>query len=420
MPTLNSLVLTILLVAPVRSEEPAYTTSRATAKDNFLAERFDKAAHAFEALWTDYQRLPDLYAAGLARYRLEHHAHAIEHWELFLELAAASSFDDPKVGRARTQLEDARKRVIPTPLTLELHARHPPSSAELVLQHEDTSRPALVRSAEVRAGKTLITVALDMGSWTITASVNGQTKIQQVRVPAEPGSARFVFEQRVALPRPVRKKLTLGLSLGGAALIGAGGGSSLIVHHTSFRNAINIAPEKCGPYDLFDCTKDVQDSLLYREIGSQAMGFGAGLLVTGLTTLTPRARNRRTAWLAEAATGGVLAGVGAWLYVSSWMKSIGVDELQCENGKDPCKPSEDSESEAWDPNYVSELRAPSIPRLAGAIMLGTGVGLFTGATIGMLVQRPFLRRQTRERISRVSILPQVSTQNTGLVVSGAF
>jgi len=414
--TLHSFVLAMMLVSPTEtSEKSSYLGARQTAKNHFLAERFDQAARGFEALWEKYQRLPDLYAAGLARYRLEHNAHAIDYWEHFLDLATTTGLEDPKVERTKPQLDDARDRVSPQQLIIE--APGPPTSAVIVLQSEDETRPPLTREIEIGEGENTIPLKLDRGSWEISVNIDGRTESVQIQLPSN-FPAILVFSEQTILPSPIRKRLSLGLSIPGLTLAGAGAGILFITQYGRYKRAKNPTCDNT----LRDCAEEFQASLRLRDLGAHAMGGGAGFLLSGLTTLASKAKSRRLAWITQIAIGGSFAAAGTTLYFTLKKKTTTLLKVTCNEEDTYCERPKigDSESTVWDSKYVKALSQRGRVHLANSILLGTGAGLLTGATIGLLVQRPYLRKQTREKLSRFSLTPSLSSQNTGFLVSGAF
>jgi hypothetical protein len=198
-------------------------------------------------------------------------------------------------------------------------------------------------------------------------------------VPAPP-SVPVVPE---VVPRHVRIKLSTGLIASGIPLF-IGGLALGVVGSNNYQDRVNAgspAGELLGPVRT-------------RTAGLALVGSAVGLWTTGLTAeydVKPRA------WYAEIGVGAALLTAGAiWTGVgtSRWNNNK-VASFHCAN------------SDGVD-CFASH-------RMAAGFFLGAGASLLAGATIGMLVQRKYLKARPRTAMS-----PYFANSGAGLVFQGRF
>jgi hypothetical protein len=185
------------------------------------------------------------------------------------------------------------------------------------------------------------------------------------------------------VPRHVRIKLSTGLIASGIPLF-IGGLALGVVGSNNYQDRVNAgspAGELLGPVRT-------------RTAGIALVGSAVGLWTTGLTAeydVKPRA------WYAEIGVGAALLTAGAiWTGVgtSRWNNNK-VASFHCAN------------SDGVD-CFASH-------RMAAGFFLGAGASLLAGATIGMLVQRKYLKARPRTAMS-----PYFANSGAGLVFQGRF
>lgn len=185
------------------------------------------------------------------------------------------------------------------------------------------------------------------------------------------------------VPRHVRIKLSTGLIASGIPLF-IGGLALGVTGSNNYQDRVNAgspAGELRGPIHT-------------RTAGLALVGAAVGLWTTGLTAeydVKPRA------WYAEIGAGAGLLAVGAiWSGVgtSRWNHDK-VGQFHCPN------------SDGVD-CFASH-------RMAAGFFLGTGAAILTGATIGLLVQRKYLKAPSRTAMS-----PYFAGSGGGLLLQGRF
>jgi len=185
------------------------------------------------------------------------------------------------------------------------------------------------------------------------------------------------------VPRHVRIKLSTGLIATGIPLF-IGGLALGVTGSNNYQDRINAgapAGELLGP-------------IRTRTAGIALVGAAVGMWTTGLTAeydVKPRA------WYAEIGVGAALVATGAiWAGVgtSRWNNDK-VGSFHCANSDGPdC--------------FASH-------RMAAGFFLGAGASILTGATIGLLVQRKYLKAPPRTAMS-----PYFASGGAGLMLQGRF
>lgn len=185
------------------------------------------------------------------------------------------------------------------------------------------------------------------------------------------------------VPRHVRIKLSTGLIASGIPLF-IGGLALGVTGSNNYQDRVNAAApagELLGP-------------IRTRTAGIALVGAAVGLWTTGLTAeydVKPRA------WYAEIGVGAALVAAGAiWTGVGTarW-NGQKVGSFHCAN------------SDGVD-CFASH-------RMAAGFFLGAGASILAGATIGLLVQRKYLKAKPRTAMS-----PYFANGGGGLVLQGRF
>jgi hypothetical protein len=184
------------------------------------------------------------------------------------------------------------------------------------------------------------------------------------------------------VPKATRLKLSTGLVasgipifIGGLAL-GVTGSNSYQDRRTMGASSAELLP-----------------SLRMRSAGMGLVGGAVGLWATGLTA---EYDVKPTVWYAELGVGGALLLTGAvWAGVGTrrW-NNEGIDRFNCSN------------SEGVD--------CFAAHRMAAAFFLGAGTAMVVGSTLGLLIQRKYLKDK------RTALSPYFAGGGAGLVVQGRF
>lgn len=197
-----------------------------------------------------------------------------------------------------------------------------------------------------------------------------------------PAAAPVVPAKPERVPKATRLKLSTGLVasgipifIGGLAL-GVTGSNSYQDRRTMGASSAELLP-----------------SLRMRSAGMGMIGGAVGLWATGLTA---EYDVRPVVWYAEAGVGGAFLLTGAiWAAVGTrrWNNG-GVDKFHCGN------------SEGVD-CFASH-------RMAASFFLGAGTAMLVGSTLGILIQRKYMKKQ------RVALSPYFAGGAAGLVMQGRF
>jgi len=197
--------------------------------------------------------------------------------------------------------------------------------------------------------------------------VNLAPKPTPVPAPAQPRAVRPVF--------PTRGWFAATGSLAGANLVA--GVTLAAVGSAEFRDARAIADDACeSTSGLQDCHYALVPPTMHRGLGAGFVGVGLGILAGSLTALTPADVARRRVWQGELGGGLILAAAGSavlGVYVKRWNQTNGVV---------------DAGSPPWsDAGYQADITTNARGYIAGAALVGVGVGLAVSAAAGLLVRR---------------------------------
>jgi len=197
-------------------------------------------------------------------------------------------------------------------------------------------------------------------------------KVEAVPVPAKPD----------VVPRAVRIKLSTGLVAGGIPIFIGG----LALGVTGSNNYQDRTTMGAGSDELLA-------PLRMRSAGMGLVGGAVGLWATGLTA---EYDVKPVVWYSELGVGGALMLTGAiWAAVGThrWNRDA-LDEFHCAN------------SEGID-CFASH-------RMAASFFLGAGTAMVVGSTLGILVQRKYMKQR------RTALSPYFAGSGAGLVVRGRF
>lgn len=251
--------------------------------------------------------------------------------------------------------------------------------------------PLRARWDELGVDEGAATLVLDPGAWTVAISrpgfqelrvevscAEGQvTTIAADLLPVDSGPPQDPPAERGAGRGGRRAWAIAGGTIGGAAVVGGAA-----IYAASFRPLAGVFQGmSCGPDASTDLCRRPIAGLVERTAGGAAMlGAGAGVLVGGLSGLVREESARHKLWTAEAIAGGVLTGgaVALLAYGSTYFSTANTD----------------------DPWPRAAVARGGEFYVAGAGLLGAGLGLAATAASGLiveLVQRRSARRAARWR-----------------------
>lgn len=383
---------------------------RAAAAAAYYAQGdFVRAALGFEGLRGDYPQERDyLFNAAASRHGAGHYAHAVAYTREYLALAALPAADRQE---AEAQLKEAESNVgsVTVTVTVEPGAQEPWTLlARHVARESGDIRPDLPISAS--AG-TPIKLALDPGTWTLHAQGSGYVAAEQRVEVARSGSPAISLQltrapvaeapdgngDTVAPPRStdvspqVVRRTALGFGIGGG-VVAVAGIAVLGVGASGIKNAGD-----CDESDPGRCVADLRNGLLLRDLGAVGLGSGVGLLVGGLTWKLRDARARRTAWIAEAALGGVASVVGMVLMTVTFKSFNAANDV--------------SKISAWDPHYQDYKQSAGHAASSAVFGLGVGTLVSAGASLGL---------QRRHLGKHVQVSGMTGRGQFGLALTGRF
>lgn len=383
---------------------------RSAAAAGYYAQGdFVRAALGFEGLRGDYPQERDyLFNAAASRHGAGHYAHAVAYTREYLALAALPAADRQE---AEAQLKEAESNVgsVTVTVTVEPGAQGPWTLiARHVARESGDIRPDLPIAASDGAP---VKLALDPGTWTIHAQGSGYVAAEQrvevtksgapaislrlARAPVAdtpPGERAVVVPPRSAdVPPQVARRSVMGFGIGGG-VVAVAGIAVLGVGASGVKNA-----ESCDPNDPKPCVADLRNGLMLRDLGVAGLGSGVGLLVGGLTWKLRDARTRRTAWIAEAAVGGVASVVGIVLMTFTFKSFVADNDV--------------SKIESWDPHYQKYKQ--SVGHAASSAVFGLGVGTLVSAGASLGLQRRHLGKQ-------VQLSGMTGRGQFGLTITGRF
>ncbi|MCB9568224.1 MAG: hypothetical protein H6710_13605 [Myxococcales bacterium] len=261
----------------------------------------------------------------------------------------------------------------------------------------------------------------EIGTWEVSASAPGFLPYRQVitlSAGQTPASYTLPLSPEVTtpppepepedakidvIPKPVRMRMAGGLNAGGLPLFVTGLGLAVYGSNTYDRAITADAADCASAADNYACRGDVIKAVRLRTAGLALVGTATGLFVTGLTAefdVKPRV------WYAELGAGGaLLVGGAAWMAATTGGLN---KELRVEGSAPP-----------WEESVPRIDRATN-QRLAAAMLMGTGVGLVTGSTIGLLVRKHFERRRRSSAPAAARLSPFTPIGGGGLMIQGRF
>ncbi|HFE44159.1 MAG TPA: hypothetical protein ENJ18_01515 [Nannocystis exedens] len=257
-----------------------------------------------------------------------------------------------------------------------------------------------------------------IGSWEVSASAPGFKHFRQVITVAK-GQDRadftlpMVSESAVVeappaepvdvdvVPKRTRLRMAAGLNASGLPIFVTGLGLAVYGSNT-YDRTISADPADCSsPTDAYNCRVDTIKAIRLRTAGLALVGTATGLFVTGLTA---EFDVKKRVWYAELGAGGaLLLGGTGWLAATSGALNR---ELKV-----------DGAAPLWDQSAANIDRATN-QRLAAAMFMGTGIGLVTGATVGLLVRKRFEVR--KKPLPSVKLSPFTPVAGGGLMLNGRF
>ncbi len=289
-------------------------------------------------------------------------------------------------------------------------------AVELVAKDDGETRSCTIEPFKLNECKLLA----EVGTWEVSASAPGFKPFRQVitltrgqetaaftlpmtsdapvvatpEVPPEPTNKDVV-------PKRVRMQMAGGLNASGLPIFVTGLGLA-VYGSNSYDRAINADAAECsGTTDNFNCRNDTIKAIRLRTAGLALVGTATGLFVTGLTAefdVKPRV------WYAELGTGAaLLVGGASWLAATN----VGLNRELLVNDAAP----------DWE-GSVPNIDRSTNQRLAAAMFMGTGIGLVTGSTVGLLVRKRYEKRS--KPLKNAKLTPFAPIGGGGLALSGRF
>ncbi len=278
---------------------------------------------------------------------------------------------------------------------------------------ERETQSCAIRPFEVNACELIAPI----GSWEVSASAPGFKHFRQViTVASGQDTAAFtlpmVAESVVDTPPPepvdpdvvpkrVRLRMAAGLNASGLPIFVTGLGLAVYGSNT-YDSTANAANADCNrPLDSYNCRVDTIKAIRLRTAGLALVGSATGLFITGLTA---EFDVKKRVWYAELGAGGaLLLGGAGWLAATSGalnreLKVVGAIPI-------------------WSQSIANIDRATN-QRLAAAMFMGTGIGLVTGATVGLLIRKRFAARKAP--LPNVKLSPFAPVAGGGLMLNGRF
>ncbi|MCA9657994.1 MAG: hypothetical protein KC486_06595, partial [Myxococcales bacterium] len=259
----------------------------------------------------------------------------------------------------------------------------------------------------------------EIGTWEVTASAPGFKPFHQVitltsgqnpasytlplasETPVAVVPPPEVEPEKVdVVPKPVRMRVAGALNASGLPIFVTGLGLAVYGSNT-YDRAINTDVADCtGALDNYNCRNDTIKAIRLRTAGLALIGTATGLFTTGLTAefdVKPRV------WYAEMGVGGGLL-LGGAIWLGATTASLNRELMV-------------TEPPPWDQS-VPNIDKATNQRLAGAMLMGTGIGLVTGSTVGLLIRKRYERRAKPLKSAKLS--PFAPMGGGGLMLSGRF
>ncbi|HRI09632.1 MAG TPA: hypothetical protein PKW35_17545, partial [Nannocystaceae bacterium] len=276
-----------------------------------------------------------------------------------------------------------------------------------------------IRPYELNECKLLV----ETGAWEISAEAAGFVPFRQVvTLTAGTSAAAYTLPMHLAAPPPpplpveppstdvvpksVRLRLAGGLNAGGLPLFVTGLGLA-VYGSNRYDKVINSEASECdSPSESYQCRGDTISAIRFRTAGLALVGTATGLFVTGLTAefdVKPRV------WYAELGVGGaLLVGGAGWLGATNGALA---KQLNVPAGGTP---------PVW-ADSIPAIDKATNQRLAASMLMGTGLGLVTGSTIGLLVRRHYASKGRAKLAASVPVVgPYTNVGQLGLMVQGRF
>lgn len=397
------------MVLQAAASAPQVTGTReeraAAAAAYYTQGDFVRAALGFEGLLRDYPQDKNyLFNASASRYGAGHHAHAVALTREYLGLPGLTA-DDKR--DAEAQLREAEANVTAVQVSVALAPGGPGKVglvAQYVARESGDIRPDLPFSATPGAATK---IQLDPGVWMIRAEGAGYAKTEQRVEVIRGGQPAITLEVALApkvvedvppavgpraatdVPPAAARRAMIGLAVSGGVVAVAGVAVTAVG-----QVGVGKAAECSG--SNVDCLIELGGGLRTRGLGSAVLGTGAGLLTGGLTWLIRDPKRRRTAWIAEAAIGGVGLVAGMILV-----------PLATRNY------NEDSNARAienWGDFHDAHRREAG--NAVGSALVGFGAGALISAGTGLALQR--------KHMNRVQVGGMAGRGQFGLTLSGRF
>ncbi len=391
--------------ATTSSVSKSLATRREQAFKLYTAGRYTEAALEFEALWGDSGDSRYLYNAASSRFAVGHFAHAADYLARYLETPGLAADDR---GDASGQLAAARGHLVPVLFNVRGSAEGASLTIEHVPKLVSDVRPALkVRTHfddEGGQGK----IGLDPARWRLRLkTVEGREVVAEVEIHKGTPAQVFLEIPKAIAPQdppqsPEMRPHLLGFGVGGGglALVGLG----LTVGSSIRADRLLTGNETCSQ-ELDKCRLRIVRSLNARTWGSGLVGLGIGAAAGGLTGLIQDSRRRRIAWIAEAATGGVLLLAGT---TSVILGARGASEFSAPSN------TEGGSFTSWSSTFTAEGAGSASLHSVGGLLLGLGGGLGSSALTALLLQR----KSKTSRGAKAQI--DVGASPQGLVLRGSF
>lgn len=385
----------------------------AQAFANYEKQRFDAAALEFEGLWQEFHEPRFLFNAAVSRVGARHHAHAVAYLSEYVQTQGIEDAD-------RTEAEAQRTASLRETVGVRVAITAPPelASLEFSVQHVPKLaadiRPSLRFAAEQESGAQRIRVVdLDPGEWKVRVEAPGFEAAEELVRVDTGGKPVVTLELKPAprfvaapagLPDRVRKKFVQGASVAGGLVL-VGGVAALAIGQSKFGRGFATPVSGCAA-DQLDCRDALAGAGALRGAGAGLLGAGFGGALAGVTGAIGNGKGRRTAWVAEAAIGGVAAVGGA-----VWLGLAGRGFTEANSRGDV----------GWgDASNQAAVGRYAAQHTAATAVVGLGAGMLIGGLGGVLLERSYARGPRSLARRRVDVGGAAAPAFSGVIVSGRF
>ncbi|MCY1054219.1 hypothetical protein [Nannocystis sp. SCPEA4] len=233
---------------------------------------------------------------------------------------------------------------------------------------------------ELREGGTA-TLALDPGPWVVTIArpgyLDARLEVTSAKGQVTTLAADMTRMPRAALVTPEERRRRRSWAIAAPLIGGAGIVSGAAIAAVSLVNVDAVLRDmSCGPdASLAGCRRPAAIWTERAAGGTAALGFGAGVLLAGLSGLAGDEVVRRRMWTAEAIAGGALAGAGVATL------AYGTTFFVTANGH-----------ERWD---AESVEFGEVLYTTGFGLVGAGIGLAATAAGGLVADALQHRRGRR-------------------------